>query len=181
MASFSIETGSSTVLMALLQDGALDLILAARVESTNEDVVQLPLPPVHLEIVARTEYARRAKFRTLADLSGERWLLPARSLYLRQLLDERFASSGLPAPQVTVEVAATPMAFTELLRKSDLLSILPSQMLQQAEGVGLTALAGQGMSSQHDLAILWRAGGYLSPICQDFRDAVAQWNQTSLA
>jgi len=23
--------------------------------------------------------------------------------------------------------------------------------------------------------VLWRAGGYLSPICQDFRDAVVKW------
>jgi DNA-binding transcriptional LysR family regulator len=175
MANFSIDTGSTTQLLARLRDGELDLILAARQAVDERQIAQLPLPPVRLEMVASASHPRLARLRTLADLTGERWLLQPRSTYLRQLLDQRFASAGLPAPEITVQVAASPMVFTSLIRHSALLSILPSALLRQAEGTGLVALGGANMSTEHDLAILWRADGYISPVSRDFLDRVAEW------
>lgn len=49
--------------------------------------------------------------------------------YLRQLLDERFAAAGLPAPEITVEVTASQMIFTSLTRDSELLTGLPAPLL----------------------------------------------------
>jgi len=175
LAVFSIETHLSARLMAVLQSGDVDLILAARPTSVPEDVCGLPLGPLTMQIVARTRHPRRAAFHTLADLSEERWAVPASSLYLRQWLEERFTSIGLPPPRVAVESTASPIAFGELLRQSDLLGIMPPRILKQAEGQGLAAIEGPGMSWQHELAMFWRASGYLSPICQDFRDAVVKW------
>lgn len=175
LAVFSIETHLSARLMAMLQNGDADLILAARPASVPEDIGWLPLGPLTMQIVCRSAHPRRDGFRTLADLIEERWAVPASSLYLRQWLEERFTSVGLPPPRVAVESTASPVAFGELLRHSDLLGIMPPRILKQAEGQGLQAIAGPGMSWQHELAVLWRAGGYLSPICQDFRDAMVKW------
>lgn len=177
LATFSIETHLSARLVALLQGGEVDLILAAKPSTLPDDLAHLPLGPLTLQIVARTHHPRRANFKTLADLANERWAMPAASLYLRQWLEERFTSVGLPAPRLAVESTASPVAFAELLRYSDLLGIMPPRILQQAEGQGLQAIEGPGMSWQHELAIIWRRDGYLSPICRDFRDAAVQWCQ----
>jgi len=175
LATFSIESQLSAQLVNLLQDGSLDLILAARPSSPLPDVEYHGLGPLAMQVVARTDHPRRASLRTLADTVGERWALPAPALYLRQWVEEKFAADGLPAPRVAVESTASPVAFTELLRHSDLLGILPPRVLQQAQGEGLQALEGAGMSWSHELAICWRREAYLSPICRDFRDAVVQW------
>lgn len=177
LATFSIETHLSARLVALLQGGEVDLILAAKPSTWPDDLAHLPLGPLTLQIVARTHHPRRADFKTLADLADERWAMPAASLYLRQWLEERFTSIGLHAPRLAVESTSSPVAFAQLLRYSDLLGIMPTRILQQAEGQGLEAIAGPGMSWQHELAIFWRRDGYLSPICQDFRDAAVQWCQ----
>ncbi|AEI82325.1 transcriptional regulator LysR family (plasmid) [Cupriavidus necator N-1] len=175
LAVFSIETHLSDRLMAVLQNGDADLILAARPASVPEDISGLPLGPLTMQIAARSGHPRRELFHTLADLTEERWAVPASSLYLRQWLEERFTAAGLPPPRVAVESTASPVAFGELLRHSDLLGIMPPRILKQAEGQELAAIEGAGMSWQHELAIFWRDGGYLSPICQDFRDAVVKW------
>jgi DNA-binding transcriptional LysR family regulator len=175
LAVFSIETHLSARLMAVLQNGDVDLILAARPTIVPDDVQGVPLGPLTMQIVARSEHPRRARMRTLADLTQERWAVPASSLYLRQWLEERFTAVGLPPPRVAVESTASPVAFGELLRHSDLLGIMPPRILRQAEGQGLQAIDGPEMSWQHELAMFWRTDGYLSPICQDFRDAVVHW------
>ncbi|MBB2916751.1 DNA-binding transcriptional LysR family regulator [Cupriavidus alkaliphilus] len=175
LATFSIETHLSARLVAMLQNGEADLILAARPASVPAEVAWLPLGPLSMQIVCRSAHPRRDGFRTLADLAGERWVVPASSLYLRQWLEQRFTAVGLPPPRVAVESTASPVAFGELLRHSDLLGIMPPRMLRQAEGQGLAAIDAPGTSWQHELAVLWRADGYLSPICQDFRDAVVAW------
>ncbi|MGS1109501.1 LysR family transcriptional regulator [Achromobacter anxifer] len=179
LAVFSIETHLSAKLMEMLQNGEADLIFAARPTRVPDGIASLPLPRLTMQIVARTGHPRLASFRRLTDLVEERWAVPAASLYLRQWLEQRFTDAGLAPPRVAVESTASPSTFGELLRRSDLLGIMPSSSLHQTEGQGLAALDCPDMSWQHELAVLWRADGYLSPICQDFRDAAAAWNRVS--
>lgn len=179
LATFSIETHLSARLIDLLQKGQVDLIMAATPEKPPSDLEYVPLGPLTMQIVARTDHPRRSQFRSMADLAQERWALPAATLYLRQWLEEKFTSIGLPAPRLAVESTASPVAFAELLRCSDLLGIMPPRILAQPAGQGLTAISGAGMSWHHELAIFWRKGGYLSPICHDFRDAVVAYCDTA--
>ena len=175
LATFSIETHLSAHLVALLQTGQVDLALAAAPHTLPGDLEYLPLGVLTMQIVARAGHPRLRAFKSMADLGQERWAMPSTSLYLRHWLEERFTSVGLPPPRLAVESSASPVAFAELLKCSDLLGIMPLRILQQPAGQDLVALAGEGMSWHHELGILWRKGGYLSPICQDFRDAVVQW------
>lgn len=172
LATFSIETSLSARLISLLRKGQADLIMAATPEKLPADLEYTPLGPLTMQIVARVDHPRRHLFHDMADLAQERWALPARSLYLRQWLEERFTSVGLPPPKLAVESTASPVAFAELLRCSDLLGIMPPRILDQPAGQGLSALSGEGMSWHHELAIFWRKGGYLSPLARDFREAV---------
>lgn len=174
LAQFSIETQLSARLLELLQRAELDLVLAARPDRVPRDLAWRPLGPLELCVVLRASHPRRAVLRALADLTAERWALPASSLYLRHWLDERFTEAGLPPPRVAVESTASPSAFAELLRQSDLLGVMPTRLLEQAEGQGLVALPGDALLWRRELGLFWRAAGYLSPVCTDFRDAVVQ-------
>lgn len=175
LAQFAIETQLSARLVELLQRGELDLALVARPDRLPPDLAWQPLWPLQLRVVLRAGHPRRAQLHTLADLSAERWALPATSLYLRQWLDERFTGAGLPPPRVAVDSTASPSAFGELLRQSDLLGVMPPPVLQQAEGQGLVALAGDDLLWERELAVFWRKTGRLSPVARDFLDAVVQW------
>ena len=174
LAQFSIEAHLSARLLALLQRAEVDLVLAARPDRVPRDLQWRSLGPLDLRVTLRADHPRRAQLLTLEDLSRERWALPATSLYLRHWLDERFTEAGLPAPRVAVESTASPAAFTELLRQSDLLGVMPVPLLRQAEGQGLAVLPGDALLWRRELGLFWRATGYLSPVCVDFRDAVLQ-------
>lgn len=176
LATFAVEVQLSARQLALLQDGAIDLALVAWPGGASPpEVDHAPLGPLALSVVARSAHPRRAVLRSLADLGGERWALPAQPLFLRQWLEARFADAGLAPPRVAVESSSSPTAFAELLRRSDLLGLLPPCVLRQAEGQGLAALDGVGLAWTHELAVCWRRGGYLSPLVADFRDAVVDW------
>lgn len=175
LAAFSIEPHLSPRLMGVLQSGEVDLVCGATPVDVPPGISWASLGPVTLHIATRADHPRRDKLRRLADLGAERWALPASSLYLRQAFDERFQSLGLPPPLVAVESTTSPTAFAELLRHSDLLGLLPPRFLRQADGHGLAALDGPGMTWQHELAVCWRSSGYLSPLAQDFRDAMVEW------
>ncbi|NYT63568.1 LysR family transcriptional regulator [Alcaligenaceae bacterium] len=175
LATFSIETHLSARLIALLQNGEVDLSMAATPKDPPPDLESLPLGPLTLQIVARADHPRLHLFTNMANLAQERWAMPAASLYLRQWLEERFTLIGLPAPRLAVESTASPVVFAELLRRSDLLSIMPPRVVQHAEGRGLVAIQGTGMSWDQELSIFWRKDSYLSPICRDFRDAVIRY------
>lgn len=175
LATFSIETQLSARLMALLRQGDIDLALVAVPAQLPAQVECSLLGPMRMQIVAREDHPRRAMLRGWPDLAGERWAMPAASLYLRQWLDEKFALAGLAPPRVAVESTASPVAFAQLLRQSDLLGLMLSRVLQQPEGQGLAALAGEGMAWSHGLAVCWRGDSQPSPLCLDFREAVIQW------
>lgn len=175
LATFSIETHMSAHLMTLLRKGHIDLALVAVPAQIPADVECMPLGTMRMQIVARADHPRLCRLRGWPDLVGERWAMPAASLYLRQWLDEKFALAGLAPPRVAVESTASPVAFAQLLRQSDLLGLMLSRALHQPEGQCLVALRGEGMAWSHELAVCWRAGARLSPLCLDFRDAVTQW------
>lgn len=175
LATFSIESRMSAQLLEMLQDGSLDLVVAALPAAAPAGLERHALGPLTMQVVARAGHPRRDRFHTLSDLAGERWALPAPSLYLRQWVEEKFAAAGQPPPRAAVESTASPVAFAELLRHSDLLGIMPPRVLQRAEGEGLQPITGEGMAWSHELAICWRRNAYLSPVCRDFRDALIDW------
>ena len=133
------------------------------------------LKPMQLRVVLREGHPRRNRLHTLTDLSHERWALPTSSPYLRNWIDQRFSEANLPPLCVAVEGTGAPATFGELLLQSDLLGVMPMPLPQQADGERLVALPGDDLLWERDMAMFWRTGGHLSPICRDFRDAVMHW------
>lgn len=176
MARFSIQTMLSPQLLASLSGGEVDLACAAMPADEIPGLNFLPLGPLNVHIVASAQHPRAAGFRQLADLVHERWVVPVASIFLRQWLESLFAQAGLSAPRVAVESTLSQLAFTALLRDSELLGILPTRSLRQPEGQGIVAVPGEGMGWQHELAVFWRAEGRLSPLARDFSQALVEWS-----
>jgi DNA-binding transcriptional LysR family regulator len=172
MARFSIRTLLSPQLLISLEDGLADLVIAARPEASHAGLANASLGPLDVCMVARAQHPRLDRLHALADLVHERWVLPDRGIYLRHWFEQLFAQAGLPMPPVAVESSHSQLAFTQLLRQSDLLGLVPRQHLAQPEGQGLAALPGPGMAVQYDLHVFWRAKGVLSPVAREFRDAL---------
>ncbi|ARU05142.1 LysR family transcriptional regulator [Comamonas serinivorans] len=172
MARFSIRTMLSPQLLIHLEDGLVDLVIAAKPEASHPGLANASLGLLDVCMVARARHPRLTQLRSLGDLVHERWVLPDRGIYLRHWFEQLFARADLPLPPVAVESSHSQLAFTHLLRQSDLLGLVPRQHLSQPEGQGLAALPGVDMAAQYDLHVFWRAKGVLSPVAREFRDAL---------
>lgn len=181
LATFSIEAHLSAQLFALLRGAKVDLIVAAIPDTPPADLESAALGALAMQIVARADHPRLHTFERLADLAGERWAVPAPGLYLREWLHKRFVDAGLPPPRLAVESNASPVAFAELLRSSELLSIMPPRVLALPAGQGLVAVEVAGGHWEHRLGLFWRREAPLSPMARDFADAlVAYCSETGL-
>lgn len=174
LATFALETQLSACLLAQLQQGETDLVLAAIPEKLPAGLSCDPVGRVCVQVVARDDHPRLSSLTSMAKLADERWALPAASLYLRQWIEQRFLAADLRPPRVAVESSNSPAMFADLLRCSELLSVMPPQILALPMGQGLVALSGVDMVWHYELGLFWREDGYMSPICQDFRTALRE-------
>lgn len=179
MARFHIHPLLSPQLLIELDNGQVDLVIAAKPQADYPGLSHASLGRLDVCMVARSGHPRLARFQALADLTQERWVLPDRSMYLRQWFEQQFLQAGLPLPPVAIESSQSQLAFAPLLRQSDLLGLLPSRILQQPEGQGLVTLPGAGMQVQYDLHLFWRTQGILSPVAQEFRNALLARDTTA--
>ncbi|KJK21349.1 hypothetical protein UB46_27765 [Burkholderiaceae bacterium 16] len=173
LATFSIETRLSLGSILALQSGEVDFACGGMTADVPRDVSHVPLGPLRLQIVARTGHPRLGALGTLENLAQERWALPQASSSLYQVLADQLAQWGLPPPVVAVEWTGAGISIAELLRSTDLLGLVPQRTLAQPEGRGLSVIAGQDVLRQPEVALLWRTDGYLSPLCREFREALA--------
>lgn len=174
LARFSVETQLSSNLVAMLENGELDLIVAALPTPGPAKIETSALGTIRLETVARNAHPRRHDLNNLEGLSRERWVLPAKPLYLRKSVEERFFMHQLPAPAIAVESSASPVIFANLLRVSDLVGLMPSYMLKTEAGYGLSPVGSHCAVWEHEIAIGWRRDGYLSPLNRDIRDVIIE-------
>ena len=179
LATFSIEAQLSVRLLDQLARGQIDLAVAAIPERIPAGLSVTALGKLRMQIVARADHPRLHRLRSMAELGAERWAVPATMHYLRDWLDARFTDAGLPAPRLAVESTASPVAFAALLKASDLLGIMPVQVLDHSTGAGLVAVGGDDSHWEHAFGLFQRCEGYLSPLCQDFATAIATHCQTN--
>lgn len=179
LADFHVHPLLSPQQLIELDNGQVDLVIAAKPQADYPGLSHASLGLLDVCMVARSGHPRLARFLTLADLTQERWVLPDRSMYLRQWFEQQFLQAGLPLPPVAIESSQSQLAFAPLLRQSDLLGLLPSRILQQPEGQGLVTLPGAGMQVQYDLHLFWRTQGILSPVALEFRNALLARDTTA--
>ncbi|WP_051974828.1 LysR family transcriptional regulator [Cupriavidus necator] len=172
LATFSVETRLTAGSIVALQSGEADLACGGMTADVPHDIAHTRLRPLSLKIVARADHPRLSALKTPADLALERWALPQASSSLYQVLADQFAERGLPPPRIAVEWTGSGIAIAELLRNTDLLGLVPQRTLTQPEGRGLCVIGGEDVLRQLEVAVFWRADGYLSPLCLEFREAL---------
>ncbi|MCC2595707.1 hypothetical protein LKR43_05075 [Pusillimonas sp. MFBS29] len=99
-----------------------------------------------------------------------KWLLPVSQVSTRQWIDHLFTNAGLSAPDVQLEVDASPVYFSGLIRNSDLVTAMSEDILAPLSGHGLTSLQVEGVEWSHNLQVIWRRTAYMSRVIADLRE-----------
>ena len=133
----TIRTGSSRDLLALMDDGELDFLVARFfVGSQQENLCFESLAKEPLKICARAGLVHGPM--TRAELNGADWVLPPAGSVLRQEFDALFQRVGMRPPQKVVN-AENLLMVTTLIEKNEMLTVLPRDVLAHYARYGMLA------------------------------------------
>ncbi|MCQ4311614.1 LysR substrate-binding domain-containing protein [Pseudomonas stutzeri] len=133
----SIRTGSSRDLMAILDDGELDFLVARFFAGGQQhDLNFEPLAEEPLRICARAGLVQGPLSR--AELNAADWVLPPAGSVLRQEFDALFQRVGMRPPTKVVN-AENLLMVTTLVEKNDVLTVLPRDVLAHYARYGMLA------------------------------------------
>lgn len=155
----SIVEGSFRELIEPLRDGVIDMMIGAlRDTSVGEDLVQTPLFVDRLVVVGRAGHplAQNVNELSVKDLAAYPWAISAPGTPLRIQWERMFA--GATRPRIPVESSSI-LANRELLRKSDLLTLLsPDQVAMELEIGWLVRICEAPGEVERNIGMTTRAG-----------------------
>lgn len=102
----SIVNGMNDVLHQALGRGEIDIVLGVVDRSDPTRMGCRVLAEDHVRIAAARHHPLQGSPVTLDEILQEKWVLPARSVAMRQWLDAAFAARGFPAPIPHVETSS---------------------------------------------------------------------------
>lgn len=124
-----------------LRQGELDLTLSSLPVRVPDDLKTIELMRDDLCIVVRSEHPlllrRRLK---LGDLADVQWMLPGPQVAARRHVEAMLAQAGLPSPRIALEVSNTAGQMRQILRETDLVSLMSESMLKTEATQGFTVL-----------------------------------------
>ncbi|OWT54495.1 LysR family transcriptional regulator [Candidimonas nitroreducens] len=161
-------------LLTALAEGAIDLAVAPTYVNPDPALAQIPLRHDQLRIVAREQHPLRYRRRLgLADLCDQLWILPHHDSMARRKLDALFTHANLRPPQAALEVDFSSTAGLELVRDTDMLTIVSESYIRRSRFAGIAALSlGQKAELPLQLSLLTRHEAIWSPLMHEFRDAL---------
>lgn len=128
-------------LMRLLRQGELDLAISSLPVRVPEDLLTIPLVNDDLCMVVRSGHPLMDKRRlNLADLADVEWMLPGPDVVARRHVEALLAQAGLPAPRIALEVSNTAGQMRQILRETDLVTLMSEAMLRGEAEEGLVVL-----------------------------------------
>jgi DNA-binding transcriptional LysR family regulator len=166
-ARVNVHVNLNDALLLALRRGDIDLSVNALPAELPPDLAAAPLMSDDLCVVVREGDPLLARRRLrLADLAQARWMLPGPAVAARRAIEGRLADAGLPPARVVVEVNNTAGQLMELLRQSDLVSLMSESMLATPAGAGVVPLAMAEARIRRRIGVLTRAGGRLPPLAE---------------
>lgn len=133
----TIRTGSSRDLLAILDDGELDFLVARFSAGSQQDDLRFePLAKEPLQICARAGLIEGPMSR--AELNKADWVLPPAGSVLRHEFDALFQRVGMRPPTKVVN-AENLLMVTTLVEKNDMLTVLPRDVLAHYARYGMLA------------------------------------------
>lgn len=166
-ASVTVVVGLNDVLLAALERGELDLLLATFPDRPLDGFTFEPIAEDELAVVARKAhpFARRRAL-TLDALAGQSWALPGSTVHSRATLERLFAQRGLPPPAVAFEANSTTLLLA-MVAGSDLLGYQPRRFLRQPDGrCALVELPVAEARARRRLGFIHRENAYRAPAAE---------------
>lgn len=130
----NVVTGLAEVIFGSLAEGAAEFVVAPNQPLAMPDIGCEPLYIDHTSVVARAGHPiLRRRTVALADLVGQRWMLPQRNDLMRQYFDTQFLAAGLVPPVPVWESNSVPL-IKQAVSSSDALTFLPLPAIADAKG-----------------------------------------------
>lgn len=169
-----IQIGMNDVLFSLLERHELDIIIGPLV-GYNKPVVQRPVTSDRVVVAASREHPLAGRSASLRDLSRYGWILPAKTVSMRQWLERMFYENHCPALDVKIEISSL-AAVPGLIASSGLLSFISENSLAEKEFASrLTRIDNEQLVMTRQVGITWLADAFISPATRQVIDATCAW------
>ncbi|ONI93161.1 LysR substrate-binding domain-containing protein [Burkholderia cenocepacia] len=139
--SVEIVEGTSASLLALIDDGRIDLAICRNGNSRRPEAYDyLPLKSEPLAVVtARTHALAGRDTLTLRDLTDAEWVAYPVNTPMRLALERALADAGIEVPRYPIETASTFATLTLLQADPELVAVIPREVAEFGERFGLIA------------------------------------------
>lgn len=169
-----IQIGMNDVLFSLLERHELDIIIGPLV-GYNKPVVQRPVTSDRVVVAASREHPLAGRSASLRDLSRYGWILPAKTVSMRQWLERMFYENHCPALDVKIEISSL-AAVPGLIASSGLLSFISENSLAEKEFASrLTRIDNEQLVMTRQVGITWLEDAFISPATRQVIDATCAW------
>lgn len=163
--SIEIVEDTSAHLLALLDEGHLDLLVARASVSDNPGKYHYqPLSEEPLSVVVSVAHPRvRSKQMSLTALAAYRWVTYPSHMPLHAVLEREMDLAGLTMPVNTISTASTFVTVALLQQGSDMVAILPTAVAEMFVARGMLRILPVTLRSMSQtIGIVTRKGGELS-------------------
>lgn len=169
--AIEIVEDTSVRMLALLDDGRLDLVIGRSIVSDEPSNYHYqPLGDEPLSVVVGYDHPPFAANEvTFADLAGHRWVTYPGTMPMHALLQREMDLAGAPMPVSAISTASTFVTVTLLRHSADLVSVLPAGVASLFCKHGmLRTVPVRFRSRSQTFGIVTRKGGVLSPSARQF-------------
>lgn len=181
-AKIRVSISLNDSLLNSLRLGDLDISVNALDDAEPDDLHYQVLFDDELCVVLREHHPLLQKQNlSLADLASWQWALPATQVLARRRIEARFAENGLPPLDVAFQTDTSMTLAPSVLRRTDLLGLMPRQSLRSAVGQGLVALDLHKAVWPRRIGVISRRGAYLSPLVQRYVEVLTERAQETAA
>lgn len=164
--AIEVQIGMSGVVRAALRERTLDLAIGPILPSDEQEFSHEAFGMDDVVVVAAKDHPLCGHGLTIEDLVASKWVLPARTVAMRQWLDKVFEANGLPPPDVQIETNSI-TTLPKLIADTALLSFTSTRNLHPLRlGSQLDRLMIDTTTMRRPLGFITRRDGYLSPAAQ---------------
>lgn len=164
--AIEVQIGMSGVVRAALRERILDLAIGPILPSDEQEFAHEAFGMDDVVVVAAKDHPLCGHGLTIEDLVAAKWVLPARTVAMRQWLDKVFEANGLPPPNVQIETNSI-TTLPKLIADTALLSFTSTRNLHPLRlGSQLDRLMIDTTTMRRPLGFITRRDGYLSPAAQ---------------
>ncbi|MGY4534411.1 LysR family transcriptional regulator of gallate degradation [Pseudomonas sp. TE3786] len=158
-----------------LRTGDIDFVFGAlRSASYASDLTGEPLLTEDMVVLARHDHPLRSVALGREELTNARWVLPRAGSPARQMLDTRFAESGMAPPWPVVESGDLAI-IRGLLMRSDMLAVVSTHQLELEIASGdLCVLPVQLKRTTRAIGMTYRSASLHSPVAEALMQTIRQ-------